>query len=187
MKSLFFYQTEIGKIGIIADDETITNVYFEGEPVPHDVVINQTPTILDAAIQIQRYLTGQQKTFQISLRPEGTQFQRSVWAELCKIPYGETRTYGDIAKAIGNPKASRAVGLANHNNPIPIVIPCHREMCIRDSHDCLQWRFEIQARQHKLYAACQCAAAPRFAAGAHFQRQHQRLFMRWQAQNAQKL
>jgi methylated-DNA-[protein]-cysteine S-methyltransferase len=76
--------------------------------------------------QLQAYFAGQLEAFDLKLAPEGTQFQRNVWRELSEIPYGETISYGQLAQRIGNPKASRAVGLANGSNPIPIVIPCHR-------------------------------------------------------------
>ena len=76
--------------------------------------------------QINEYLDGSRKTFNFPYELRGTEFQKKVWTELCKIPYGETRTYKDIAVAIGNPKASRAVGMANNKNPIIIAVPCHR-------------------------------------------------------------
>jgi methylated-DNA-[protein]-cysteine S-methyltransferase len=78
------------------------------------------------ARQLEEYFRGKRRAFEIPMSPQGTDFQMSVWQELLKIPYGETATYGDIAKRIGNPKAVRAVGLANGRNPLPIVIPCHR-------------------------------------------------------------
>ena len=76
--------------------------------------------------EIKEYFNGERTEFDIPLEVDGTDFRKSVWKELCNIPYGETCTYGDIAKRIGNPKASRAVGLANNKNRIPIFIPCHR-------------------------------------------------------------
>ena len=76
--------------------------------------------------QLRAYFAGELETFDLTLAPEGTPFQQRVWDELCKIAYGETISYGELAKRIGNPNASRAVGLANGSNPIPIVIPCHR-------------------------------------------------------------
>lgn len=76
--------------------------------------------------ELDEYFEGKRKTFDIELAPEGTDFQKKVWSELLKIPYGETCTYKDIATAIGNPNASRAVGGANNKNPIPIIVPCHR-------------------------------------------------------------
>jgi len=76
--------------------------------------------------QLRAYFAGELETFDVKLAPEGTPFQLSVWNRLCEIPYGETISYGELARRIGNPNASRAVGLANGSNPIPIVIPCHR-------------------------------------------------------------
>jgi methylated-DNA-[protein]-cysteine S-methyltransferase len=80
----------------------------------------------EAARQLEAYFSGKLKSFDLKLAPEGTEFQKSVWKALCEIPYGETRTYKDIAESIGKPKAYRAVGLANNRNPIAIIIPCHR-------------------------------------------------------------
>ena len=77
-------------------------------------------------MEIQEYLDGKQKTFDLPLAPEGTPFQKQVWQELRKIPYGQTATYGEIAAAVGIPKGARAIGRANHENPIAILIPCHR-------------------------------------------------------------
>ena len=76
--------------------------------------------------QLRAYFAGELEDFDLPLAPEGTQFQQKVWTELCEIPYGETRSYGELARRIGNPNACRAVGLANGSNPIPIIIPCHR-------------------------------------------------------------
>ena len=78
------------------------------------------------ARELHEYLEGRRRQFTFAIRPQGTPFQRRVWHALETIPYGSTRTYGDIARAVGAPKAARAVGQANHRNPIPIVIPCHR-------------------------------------------------------------
>jgi methylated-DNA-[protein]-cysteine S-methyltransferase len=86
----------------------------------------KTPLIIQAALQLQEYFNGKRKEFQLPLAPEGTAFQQAVWKALLDIPYGQTRSYGQIAQNIGNPRASRAVGMANHNNPIGIIIPCHR-------------------------------------------------------------
>lgn len=76
--------------------------------------------------QLESYFLGTLHDFEIPLDPVGSEFQTKVWKALCRIPFGETRTYGDIARAVDQPKASRAVGLANHDNPLAIVIPCHR-------------------------------------------------------------
>ena len=76
--------------------------------------------------QMREYFVGKRKAFELPLRPDGTDFQKKVWNALLEIPFGETRSYQDIANAVGSPKACRAVGMANHQNPIIIVIPCHR-------------------------------------------------------------
>ena len=80
----------------------------------------------EAARQLQEYFAGCRREFSLPLAPRGTEFQRQVWYALEGIPYGETRTYGEIARAIGKPKACRAVGMANHRNPLSILVPCHR-------------------------------------------------------------
>jgi methylated-DNA-[protein]-cysteine S-methyltransferase len=81
------------------------------------------PAVID---QLQAYFAGELKEFTLELRLHGTPFQQTVWDQLRRIPYGETRSYGDLADALGNPGASRAVGLANGKNPIGIIVPCHR-------------------------------------------------------------
>ena len=126
MKSLYFYNTDIGKIGIADNGKAITNVYFNESPQPKDIEIKETDLIKEAAQQLKEYLAGKRKSFNIPLMPEGTEFQKSVWEALQQIPYGKTCSYGEIAEKIGNPKACRAVGMANNKNPIGIFIPCHR-------------------------------------------------------------
>ena len=91
-----------------------------------DATCQDTPLLLEAKRQLEEYFAGLRAAFSLPLAPEGTDFQKAVWRELENIPYGETRTYGQIARALGNPKASRAVGMANHKNPVAIMIPCHR-------------------------------------------------------------
>jgi methylated-DNA-[protein]-cysteine S-methyltransferase len=85
-----------------------------------------SPLLLEAASRIRAYFEGKLRVFDLPLDPSGTEFQKRVWAELSKIPFGETRSYRDIACALGSPNYVRAVGAANGANPIPIVIPCHR-------------------------------------------------------------
>ena len=126
MKSLYFYNTDIGKIGIADNGKAITNVYFNESPKLKDTEIKETDLIKEAAQQLKEYLAGKRKSFNIPLMPEGTEFQKSVWEALQQIPYGKTCSYGEIAEKIGNPKACRAVGMANNKNPIGIFIPCHR-------------------------------------------------------------
>lgn len=88
--------------------------------------IKETELISKAAAQLREYFDGKRKEFNIKLNPQGTEFQRKVWQALLQIPYGETRSYKDIAIAIGNKNACRAVGMANNKNPIMCIIPCHR-------------------------------------------------------------
>ena len=84
------------------------------------------PLLKKAVKQLDEYFAGRRKEFNLPLSMKGTAFQKKVWAALQEIPYGETRSYGDIAKAIGKPKAARAVGMANNRNPVSIIVPCHR-------------------------------------------------------------
>lgn len=84
------------------------------------------PVLALAAAQLAEYFDGARRDFDVPLAPRGTGFQRLVWRELAKIPYGETRSYGELARALGRPAASRAVGAANGRNPISILVPCHR-------------------------------------------------------------
>lgn len=126
MKSLFFYQTIIGKIGVVENEGQITNLYLESDELPTDLEIRETEVLKTAGKQLLEYFTGRRKNFELPLAPAGTEFQRRVWQALCHIPYGETVSYKEIAKKINNDKATRAVGMANHRNPIPIFIPCHR-------------------------------------------------------------
>ena len=91
-----------------------------------EAVTEKTEILAEAERQLREYFAGARKDFELLLKPDGTAFFQSVWKALQEIPYGETRTYGDIAKVVGKPKAARAVGMANHHNPIMIVIPCHR-------------------------------------------------------------
>lgn len=120
------YKTSIGKIQIISNDKEITHISFNNKAIIKDAINKETEIIKQTIQQINEYLNGARKSFNIKINPKGTEFQKSVWNELTKIPYGETRTYKDIAIKIKNPKAYRAVGNANNKNPIGIIIPCHR-------------------------------------------------------------
>ncbi|MEV6168552.1 methylated-DNA--[protein]-cysteine S-methyltransferase [Streptomyces sp. NPDC051954] len=120
-----------GPLTLVAEDGTLCGLYMTDQRHrppqesfgfgPHDdAVFAETEEQLDA------YFAGELKEFTLELRLHGTPFQRTVWDQLRKIPYGETRSYGDLADALGNPGASRAVGVANGKNPIGIIVPCHR-------------------------------------------------------------
>jgi methylated-DNA-[protein]-cysteine S-methyltransferase len=123
-------KSPIGTLTLVGDGEVLTHLSMEG----HD---DTAPTIEadwkhdrgafnEAKRQLAQYFGGSRQEFTIPLAPAGTEFRMKVWAALCTIPYGETATYAQIATDIGNPAASRAVGMANHYNPIALIIPCHR-------------------------------------------------------------
>ena len=126
MKSLFYYPTPIGRIGILENGNAITHLYFEGEPFPTEALVQETQLLKEAGHQLHRYFAGQLESFTLPLAPAGTEYMQRVWDALCAIPYGETRSYREVAASLGNPKAARAVGLANNKNPLPLFIPCHR-------------------------------------------------------------
>ena len=114
------------RLAVVADERGITQIRFEGVP-PEGVVRDDAfPVLKSATEQLRAYFEAGLQTFDLPLAPRGTDFQKSVWNALLAIPYGETRSYSQIAQGIGTPKAVRAVGAANGQNPIPIVIPCHR-------------------------------------------------------------
>lgn len=126
MVGLYKYQTGIGEISIAEDNDAIVALYFPWEPLPQGAIVQESPLLKRAGQQLKEYLAGELKAFELPLAPQGTDFMRLVWDQLQKIPYGETRSYRQIAESVGSPRACRAVGQANHRNPIPIFIPCHR-------------------------------------------------------------
>lgn len=118
-----YVSSPIGLLEICAYADAIKSIYFAGDQVYEETT---SPIIEQAKLQLEEYFEGKRKEFDLKLALSGTEFQLRVWNELIKIPYGQTVSYGEIAKRIGNPKASRAVGGANNKNPISIVVPCHR-------------------------------------------------------------
>ena len=123
---VFVYDTAIGKTGIAEKGGFITGLFFSNASIPEEYIKEETPLLKKAFGQLNEYLEGKRTAFDLPLKPEGTEFEQKCWDNLLTIPYGETRTYGEQAKRIGNPKASRAVGRANSVNPIAVFIPCHR-------------------------------------------------------------
>ncbi|WP_234987156.1 methylated-DNA--[protein]-cysteine S-methyltransferase [Bacillus sinesaloumensis] len=126
-------QTDIfGTIYILTHEQTLIDISLtkeDWETVCNKYDVTFAPddaTLVEIKNQLEDYFKGKRKTFSFSIACKGTAFQEQVWNELLNIPYGETRCYADIANAINNPKAVRAVGQANRKNPIPIVVPCHR-------------------------------------------------------------
>lgn len=116
--------TKIGDLVIIEEDNKIIGLEVNKEV--EEVISKDTVLLKETAKQIEEYFAGKRKNFNVPLNPKGTEFMQKVWTTLQAIPYGEVKTYGEIAKEIGHPKAARAVGMANHRNPIPLLIPCHR-------------------------------------------------------------
>lgn len=114
-----------GPLWLLGTDTEIVAVCFGRDPVP-PFRPAKTPVLLEAERQLREYFAGKRRRFDVPYSLAGTPFQTSVWREVAAIPYGETRTYGDIARAIGRPGAVRAVGTAVGANPLPILVPCHR-------------------------------------------------------------
>ncbi|MGF1680241.1 methylated-DNA--[protein]-cysteine S-methyltransferase [Photobacterium minamisatsumaniensis] len=113
----------IGWLNIIADDMSVSMIEFDAQPDQPQSPNTMTKRCCD---QLAEYFAGERTGFDVPLKMQGTDFQRTVWQALNSVGYGDTCSYGDIANLIGNPKAVRAVGAANGKNPIPIIVPCHR-------------------------------------------------------------
>ena len=137
----YFMDSPIGRLRLVESDGFIKEISRADVPAARldsegkiiktaetfeSAVTEKTEALAETEQQLREYFAGIRKAFHVLLKPDGTVFFQSVWKALLDIPYGETRTYGDIAKAVGKPKAARAVGMANHYNPIMIIIPCHR-------------------------------------------------------------
>ncbi|MGW1541539.1 methylated-DNA--[protein]-cysteine S-methyltransferase [Streptomyces sp. NPDC002309] len=118
-----------GPLTLVADDGVLSGLYMTEQrhrPAQETFGGRDETPFGETVDQLTAYFEGELKDFTVELRLNGTPFQRSVWDRLRRIPYGETRSYGELAEALGNPQASRAVGLANGRNPIGIIVPCHR-------------------------------------------------------------
>lgn len=125
----YSFKSPIGILTLRQEDDFITDLYIKASNESEILVqerSKKTDLLYEGYSQILEYFTGKRREFNLPLRAKGTDFQRSVWGELRKIPFGETRSYQDIAIGIGNAKAVRAVGQANNKNPIIIIVPCHR-------------------------------------------------------------
>ncbi|MDP8979169.1 MAG: methylated-DNA--[protein]-cysteine S-methyltransferase [Acidobacteriota bacterium] len=125
-----YLDTPIGRLLIAGDEDAVRRIDFprDGKPGRPEAGWEESErgAVGETIRQLREYFEGGRSEFELPLAPAGTQFQKAVWCRLREIPYGETISYGELAKRVGNPKASRAVGAANGQNPIPIVIPCHR-------------------------------------------------------------
>jgi methylated-DNA-[protein]-cysteine S-methyltransferase len=124
-------RSPVGKLKLVASDKGLVAILWENEksgrvPLSELQKNDRHPILLKTEQQLNEYFAGQRKQFSIALDMRGTRFQKNVWDALLAIPFGETRSYGQLAKQLGNPKASRAVGAANGRNPLSIIVPCHR-------------------------------------------------------------
>lgn len=120
--SPFLVASDLVRLAVTIQDGAVTRIDLHG----HATRQAETPFERQVAQELLEYLAGTRSRFTLHVSPSGTEFERRCWDALQQIPYGETRTYGEIARSVGNPNGARAVGSANHKNPIPIVIPCHR-------------------------------------------------------------
>lgn len=126
MKNTWHWDSPIGVLGLADDGVGITDIYFGKQEIADGSTECKTFLIEQAISQLQEYFNGKRKEFDLPLSLHGTDFQVADWKALQTIPYGETRSYQQIAEQIGNLKACRAVGMANKHNPVMIVVPCHR-------------------------------------------------------------
>lgn len=140
VEHLLVIESPVGPLGITATEQAVTRIFFGHEPDGKrsgaelasgnglvTCTVADAPTLLlQAARELSEYFAGRRRRFTLPLAPAGTPFQQAVWATLRTIPYGETRSYGQVAALAGRPKAARAMGMANNRNPIAIVVPCHR-------------------------------------------------------------
>jgi len=124
-------ESPVGKLQLIATDKALVAVLWENDKPQRvrldDLVANdQHPVLVETERQLKEYFAGKRKKFSVALDMRGTRFQKDVWEALLAIPFGETRSYAQLAKQLGNPRATRAVGAANGRNPVSIIVPCHR-------------------------------------------------------------
>ncbi|GHU84919.1 methylated-DNA--protein-cysteine methyltransferase [Clostridia bacterium] len=129
MDNAYCYDTDIGEIIIVENGQGLTKLYFAtmSEKFKKDnCIMQETPLLKECIEQLKEYLAGQRRVFDLPLFFGGTEFQMKVWGALFTIPYGETRSYRQVAAIFSYPRAARAVGFANNLNPLPIFIPCHR-------------------------------------------------------------
>ena len=122
--NIYFYKSPLGYLKLVASDKGLCQSEYADKPGMNSK--DQNPIIKKTIQQLDEYFAGKRKNFDIHFDLGGTDFQKKVWQELCKIPFDQTISYAELARRVGNPKASRAVGNANGKNPIPIIIPCHR-------------------------------------------------------------
>lgn len=157
----------VGQLKLVASDKGLTAILWENDN-PTRVRLGMLtrnenhPILLEAERQLGEYFAGKRQTFSIALDMKGTPFQKNVWEQLLAIPFGETRSYGQLARALGKPQAMRAVGAANGRNPISIIVPCHRVIGSSGKLTGFAGGLEIKARLlslEKIPRACRLASA----------------------------
>jgi len=131
MKIIFYhlFPSPVGQLLLVSDGNALTGLYMNdhtGAPQPEPGWSDDQRNFDRVCDQLTGYFSGGSRQFDVPLAPQGTEFQKKVWRELLRIPFGETISYGELARRIGQPKASRAVGRANGQNPISVIVPCHR-------------------------------------------------------------
>lgn len=124
MRYYLKYNSPLGELYLIEEENFLVEINFYN--APKDTIEKETSFLIKCRNELAEYFNKERKEFTIPIKLKGTDFQKKVWNSLLKIPFGETRSYKDIAIDIGNSKASRAVGMANNRNPLPIIVPCHR-------------------------------------------------------------
>ena len=125
MLTTMMMPSPVGALWLCAEDDRLVGLYLPDRPAPSGPG-GRGGVLARAAAQLTEYFAGERRDFDLPLAPSGTEFQRAVWRALADIPFGATCSYGDLARAVGRPSASRAVGAANGKNPIAILLPCHR-------------------------------------------------------------
>ena len=126
MSPVLYREYPVGILGLVDDGRGLSRVFLRREGVSCDLPERETALTAWAAAELEEYFDRRRTVFTVPLSPHGTKFRLAVWQALREIPYGQTRTYGEIAAAVGRPRAARAVGMANHDNPLLIFTPCHR-------------------------------------------------------------
>lgn len=144
--TFFIYPTPLGRITLASDGHALTHMAFGA--TEFSGAYEPSALTNEASTEIQQYLAGKRRSFDVPLNPHGTAFQKRVWKELTRIPYGQTRSYQDVARALGNARAVRAVGMANKHNPLPVFIPCHR--VIGANGNLVGYAFGLKIKQYLL-------------------------------------
>lgn len=122
---LLLYDSPVGRLGLMGEGDRLIALTLPNQPVPL-IAPRETPVLRETRRQLETYFAGKLRSFDVPLCLEGTPFRTRVWEQLRQIPYGQVISYGELARRIGQPGAARAVGGANHHNPIAIIVPCHR-------------------------------------------------------------